>query len=110
MNEDSAVIALSALAQTMRLRIFRAIVGAAPDGLTPGVLAGRLELPMSTLSFHLKALTHAGLITQARDGRNLIYRPDIDRMNDLLAYLTDHCCEGQPCGVQIRRGRTTARS
>ncbi len=110
MNEEDAVNALSALAQTMRLRIYRALVGAAPDGLTPGVLADRLELPTSTLSFHLKALTNSGLVTQQRDGRHLVYRPDIGRMNEVLGYLTDHCCQGQPCGidarVQIRRRRS----
>lgn len=102
MKEEDAVNALSALAQTMRLRIFRALVDAAPDGLTPGVLAAQLELPTSTLSFHLKALTHSGLVTQQRDGRHLVYRPDIGRMNALLGYLTDHCCQGQPCGVDAR--------
>lgn len=102
MNEDDAVSALSALAQTMRLRVYRAIVGAGPDGLTPGVLAEQIGLPTSTLSFHLKALTHSGLVTQQRDGRHLVYRPEIGRMNALLGYLTDHCCQGQPCAVDTR--------
>ena len=94
MNETMAVAALAALAQGMRLRVFRALVGTAPQGMTPGVLCATLDVPASTLSFHLKELTHAGLVTQQRDGRNLIYRPDIERMNDLLGYLTAHCCQG----------------
>lgn len=98
MEENAALAALTALAQTMRLRIFRTLVGAGPDGLTPGALAAALALPASTLSFHLKALMQAGLATQQRDGRSLIYRPALAQMNDLLAYLSAHCCQGQPCG------------
>lgn len=97
MEEKDAVTSLAALAQGMRLRVFRALVGAAPQGLTPGELAATLDVPGSTLSFHLKELTHAGLVTQERDGRNLIYRPSIDQMNALLAYLTAHCCQGAAC-------------
>ena len=96
MDEQAAVTALAALAQGMRLRVFRALVGAGPAGLTPGALCATLDVPGSTLSFHLKALEHAGLVTQQRDGRHLIYRPAIDRMNTLLDYLTAHCCEGAP--------------
>lgn len=99
MDEASAVSALGALAQSMRLRVFRALIGAGPAGLTPGALAATLDVAASTLSFHLKELTHAGLVTQERDGRNLIYRPAIEQMNDLLAYLTAHCCEGVGCGL-----------
>ncbi|MDE2081211.1 MAG: winged helix-turn-helix transcriptional regulator [Burkholderiales bacterium] len=94
MKESNAVALLAALAQAMRLRIFRALVGAAPAGLTPGALAATLGLPASTLSFHLKALMHAGLVTQERDSRHLIYRPEIAQMNALLGYLGDHCCQG----------------
>ncbi len=99
MDEKTAVAALAALAQAMRLRVFRALVGAAPQGMTPGALAATLDLPASTLSFHLKALMHAGLVTQQRDGRNLHYRPDIVRMNELLGYLTAHCCRGAGCAT-----------
>ncbi len=99
MDEASAVSALGALAQSMRLRVFRALIGAGPAGLTPGALAATLDVAASTLSFHLKELTHAGLVTQERDGRNLIYRPAIAQMNELLAYLTAHCCEGAACGL-----------
>ncbi len=94
MEEKNAVASLAALAQPMRLRVFRALVGAAPLGLTPGALSATLGVPGSTLSFHLKELTHAGLVTQERDGRNLIYRPAIARMNELLDYLSAHCCQG----------------
>lgn len=97
MDEKTAVQALAALAQGARLRIFRALVGAGPEGMTPGALAAMLDLPGSTLSFHLKELTHAGLVSQERDSRNLIYRPALARMNDLLAYLTQHCCQGVGC-------------
>lgn len=97
MEEQSAITALAALAQAMRPRVFRALVGGAPQGLTPGLLSAALAVPASTLSFHLKELMHAGLVTQQRDGCNLIYGPDIARMNALLAYLTAHCCEGAAC-------------
>jgi ArsR family transcriptional regulator, arsenate/arsenite/antimonite-responsive transcriptional repressor len=99
MEEKTAVAALAALAQEMRLRIFRALVGAAPQGLTPGSLSATLGVPASTLSFHLKELMHAGLVSQERDGRSLIYRPDILHMNGLLEYLTAHCCHGAACGA-----------
>ncbi|UUX95518.1 ArsR/SmtB family transcription factor [Aquabacterium sp. J223] len=96
MDEAVAVAALAALAQPMRLRVFRALVGAGPDGLTPGVLSASLGVPASTLSFHLKELGHAGLVTQERDGRHLIYRPAIGHMNGLLDYLSAHCCQSGP--------------
>ena len=97
MEEIEVVQSLAALAQAARLQVFRALVVAGPQGMTPGSLTEALEVPASTLSFHLKELTHAGLISQQRDGRNLIYRASFERMNGLLAYLTAHCCEGQPC-------------
>ena len=97
MKEKDAVVSLAALAQEARLRIFRALVGAAPDGLTPSVLSAMLDVPASTLSFHLKELIHAGLAEVERDGRNLIYRASFDTMNALLAYLTENCCQGQAC-------------
>jgi DNA-binding transcriptional ArsR family regulator len=110
MDERTAVVSLAALAQDMRLRIFRALIGAGPVGLTPGALAVTLGLPGSTLSFHLRELVLADLVTQERQGRSLIYRPAIDAMNALLGYLTSHCCHGEPCGVvsaPARRDRTT---
>lgn len=103
MDEKAAVLSLAALAQGMRLRVFRALVGAGPQGLTPGALSLTLDVPGSTLSFHLKELMHAGMVSQQRDGRNLVYRPSLDQMNALLAYLTAHCCQsvdGGSCEVQ----------
>ena len=76
MNEIDAVRSLAALAQEVRLRVFRALVVAGNEGLTPGALAELLEVAPNTLSFHLKELTHAGLVSQERQGRNLIYRTD----------------------------------
>jgi len=105
MNEKSAVVSLSALAQGMRLRVFRALVGAGPQGMTPGALSATLDVPASTLSFHLKELTQAGLVSQERDGRNLIYRPAIGQMQALLDYLTAHCCQGVSCSPASSRKR-----
>jgi ArsR family transcriptional regulator len=97
MKEIEVVQALAALAQSSRLRAFRALVVAGPEGLTPGAMAEALALPAATLSFHLKELMHAGLVSQERQGRHLIYRAEFSQMNALLAYLTDQCCQGQPC-------------
>jgi predicted transcriptional regulator len=98
--EDKYVInALAALAQTSRLRIFRALVVKGNEGLTPALLAEMMGMPANTLSFHLKELMHADLISQERSGRNLIYRAQYDRMNAVLAYLSENCCQGQACEV-----------
>jgi len=107
MEYNHAVLSLAALAQGMRLRIFRALVGAAPQGMTPSELASMLDVPASTLSFHLKELMHAGLVLQQRKGRNLIYSPSIARMNALMDYLSAHCCQGAGCGVVPVRGCAT---
>jgi ArsR family transcriptional regulator, arsenate/arsenite/antimonite-responsive transcriptional repressor len=107
MNEKAAVASLAALAQGMRLRIFRALIGAGPEGMTPGTLSATLGVPASTLSFHLKELMHARLVSQQRDGRNLIYRPSIKQMDALLSYLTAHCCHGAPCETVTAPGCTT---
>jgi DNA-binding transcriptional ArsR family regulator len=97
MDEVTAVKALAALAQAQRLRAFRALVGAGPDGLTPGVMAEQLGVAPSALSFHLKELSHSGLASAEARGRNLIYRANFDHMTALLGYLTAHCCQGQAC-------------
>ena len=97
--ETQVVEALSALAQVQRLRAFRALVVAGEDGLTPSSLASQLEIAPSGLSFHLKALSHAGLVSVESSGRNLIYRAAFTRMNELLTYLTQDCCQGQSCAV-----------
>lgn len=97
--EPAVVKALAALAQPSRLRAFRALVVGGRQGLTPGALCEELGVAPTTLSFHLKELTHAGLVSQERDGRHLIYRASFERMNALLDYLTAHCCAGESCGV-----------
>jgi ArsR family transcriptional regulator, arsenate/arsenite/antimonite-responsive transcriptional repressor len=99
MDETLAVKSLGALAQETRLRIFRALVAQGPQGLTPGHLSDTLGVASTALSFHLKELSHAGLISQERDGRHLIYRAEFGAMNDLLQFLTAHCCKGEPCEV-----------
>ena len=92
MEEQDVIKALAALAQPLRLQVFRALVVAGPAGLTPGTMAEGLGVPAATLSFHLKELAHAGLVTQERASRNIIYRAAFDRMNALLGYLTANCC------------------
>jgi ArsR family transcriptional regulator len=99
MESQHVVIALSALAQPHRLEIFRALVVHGPAGLTPATLAHALCMPANTLSFHLKALLHADLISQERSGRHLIYRAQFDRMNAVLTYLSQNCCQGAACEV-----------
>lgn len=97
LSEAAAVKALQALAQAQRLRAFRALVGAGPAGLTPGAMADALGVTPSGLSFHLKELAHAGLVASEPRGRHLIYRAQFEQMNALLAYLTEHCCQGESC-------------
>jgi DNA-binding transcriptional ArsR family regulator len=100
MEENQVIRCLAALAQPVRLRIFRKLVVAGPAGLTPGSLTEALEVPATSLSFHLKELTHSGLVSQERQGRNLIYRASFDQMDALLRYLTENCCEGEACLVE----------
>jgi ArsR family transcriptional regulator len=97
--EQQALSALTALSQVVRLRAFRELVVAGPAGMTPGAIAERLDVAPSSLSFHLKELVHADLVSAEPQGRHLIYRAHFDRMNVLLGYLTEHCCGGQPCEV-----------
>ena len=94
MEEKNVVKALAALAQANRLQVFRTLVVAGQQGATPGQLGEHLGVPNATLSFHLKELMGAGLISQERSGRNLIYRVEFTQMNDVLAYLTENCCQG----------------
>lgn len=95
MSETEVVSSLAALAHPVRLRIFRALVVSGPAGLTPGVMQEGLAIPATTLSFHLKELANAGLVTAERASRNLVYRAAFEQMNGLLGYLTENCCEGQ---------------
>nr|WP_314707656.1 metalloregulator ArsR/SmtB family transcription factor [uncultured Comamonas sp.] len=97
MQEAQVIRSLSALAHEARLRVFRALVVAGPDGLTPSALAEQLGIAPNALSFHLKELSHAELVSQERQGRNVLYRAAFPAMNGLLAYLVENCCEGAAC-------------
>jgi ArsR family transcriptional regulator len=97
MEAIEAVTALSALAQEHRLALFRLLVQAGEQGMAAGALAERLGIPNSSLSFHLAGLSRAGLISQERRSRSLIYRADYRAMNGLIAYLRENCCAGADC-------------
>lgn len=97
MNTHEAIAALSGLAQETRLAIFRLLVEAGPRGLSAGAIAGELDILAPSLSFHLAQLRHAGLITQQRRSRSLIYACDMSRMDSLVGYLTANCCGGGAC-------------
>lgn len=99
MIELDVVRALGALAQASRLQIFRALVVAGQSGLTPSRLSDALGVSGTALSFHLKELLGAGLVSQERDGRNLIYRANFATMQLLVGFLTENCCAGEPCAV-----------
>ena len=97
METNNAVSILSALAQPTRLTVFRVLVQAGPAGLPAGQIAELAGVPPSSLSFHLKELSHAGLVESRQDGRFVIYTARFETMNGLLDYLTDNCCGGNPC-------------
>jgi ArsR family transcriptional regulator len=92
MQSKQAITILSALAQSSRLAVYRLLIEHAPDGLAASVVAQKLGLANATLSFHLKELSHAGLVASRQEGRFIYYSPVIAAMNDLIGYLTDHCC------------------
>ncbi|MGH7176844.1 MAG: ArsR/SmtB family transcription factor [Tepidisphaeraceae bacterium] len=94
MKNDTAVRLLSALAQNARLAVFRMLVQKGPDGMSAGGIAERLKMAPNALSFHLKELSHAGLVKSRQEGRFVIYSPDFRAMNGLLGYLTENCCAG----------------
>ncbi|MEM8919144.1 MAG: metalloregulator ArsR/SmtB family transcription factor [Pseudomonadota bacterium] len=96
-STNSAVAALSALAQDHRLAIFRLLVQAGPSGLPAGRIAEKLDMPASSLSFHLSHLRNGGMIRDEREGRSIIYRADFDAMNALMAFLLENCCAGEDC-------------
>ena len=100
MDESEVVRSLAALAQPIRLQVFRALVVTGPRGLTPSAMAEGLGIPANTLSFHLKELANAGLVTQERASRNIIYRAEFEHMNALLGYLTQNCCKGAECALE----------
>lgn len=97
METKHAVTALAALAQASRLAVFRTLVQAGPAGLPAGRVSELTGIPPSSLSFHLKELSHAGLAESRQDGRFVIYTARYETMNALLGYLTDNCCGGNPC-------------
>ena len=97
MDTKTAVRSLAALAQDSRLEVFRLLVQAGPAGLPAGEIAERLDLPASTLSFHVKALSQAGLVDSRQDGRFIFYSADFAAMNCLIAFLGENCCGGRSC-------------
>jgi ArsR family transcriptional regulator, arsenate/arsenite/antimonite-responsive transcriptional repressor len=111
MKSSDAISALSALASEARLGVFRLLVKRGPEGYTPSELSDRLGVPAPTLSFHLKELIHAELIVSRRDGRNLYYSPNLERMNALVGFLTENCCSladeacGPDCKPAVAAGR-----
>ena len=99
MKTTDALSALAGLAQESRLAIFRLLVEQGPEGLPAGAIADRLGLANATLSFHLKELTHAGLVSARQAGRFIYYRANYRTMNGLVAYLTENCCGGNTCDI-----------
>lgn len=97
MQADLVIRALGALAQEHRLAAFRLLVQAGAAGIPAGALAERIGVPPSSMSFHLAQLANAGLVTQRRESRSIIYAADYAAMNGLMAYLTENCCGGLPC-------------
>ena len=95
MDTKNAILLLASLAQEARLEIFRLLVQAGPKGLAAGDIAVKLDIPASTLSFHLKELSRAGLIHSEPSSRFIYYSAAFDVMNGLLAFLTENCCQGQ---------------
>lgn len=97
MNTKQTLAALAALAQESRLAVFRLLVQTGPEGLAASKIGARLDIAPSSLSFHLKELTHAGLIASRQQGRFVIYSADIAAMNRLIGFLTENCCAGVSC-------------
>ncbi len=92
MKSDAAVLALASLAHESRLALFRLLVKRGPEGYAAGHLGKRLAIPAPTLSFHLKTLAHAALISARKEGRFLYYSANFEQMNGLVGFLTEHCC------------------
>jgi DNA-binding transcriptional ArsR family regulator len=97
MDTKPVLAALAALAQESRLASFRLLVQAGPAGVSASKIAEALSVPPSSLSFHLKELTHANLVTPRQEGRFVIYAANFDTMNSLIGFLTENCCGGKPC-------------
>lgn len=105
METRNALSALAALAQDSRLAVFRLLVRIGPQGMAASKIGEELGIPPSSLSFHLKELTHAELVTPRQEGRFIIYAANFDTMNGLLDFLTDSCCGGNPCATPSVRSR-----
>lgn len=97
MENKDIISALAALAQESRLAVFRLLVQAGPEGMAATKIAEALDIAPSSLSFHLKELLHANLLTQTKNGRSLIYSANFETMTGLVAFLTENCCGGKPC-------------
>ena len=97
METKHALSALAALAQESRLAVFRLLIEVGPEGMAASKISEALKIPASSLSFHLKELSHANLIVPRQDGRFVIYSAQFNTMNDLVAFLTDNCCGGKSC-------------
>src|SRR5690242_20103214 len=106
MKKSAVIAALGALAQETRLDVFRRLVQKGPEGLPAGEIGSRLGQPSPTMSFHLNQLRFAGLVTSRRESRSIIYSANFKAMNDLVAYLTENCCEGRPelCNLPVASG------
>ncbi|MGH6974116.1 MAG: ArsR/SmtB family transcription factor [Stellaceae bacterium] len=104
MKAENAVTALGAIAHDHRLAVYRMLVKRGPAGIPAGEIAARLDLPPSSLTFHLQQLQRAGLVTQRRLGRQLIYAANYAAMNGLVAYLTENCCGGAACAPSCEPG------
>lgn len=100
MDSKSVVAALGALAQEHRLAAYRQLVQAGGNGMSAGAIATALDIPNSSLSFHLAQLRSSGLIDQERQHRSLIYRANYAAMNALIGYLTENCCAGADCEIE----------
>jgi DNA-binding transcriptional ArsR family regulator len=109
MNTVTAVRSLAALAQDSRLEVFRLLVQAGPEGLAAGEIADRLGIPASTLSFHMKTLSHAGLVEPRHESRFIYYSANFAAMNALLGYLSDNCCGGRACAPTAAPGKKRIR-
>ena len=109
MTPKSAVDALSALAQETRLAVFRLLVQAGPAGLAAGEVGAQLGIPANTLSFHLKTLAQAGLLESRQEGRFVFYAANYASMDDLIAFLTQNCCNGEACLPQTQQVATSAK-
>ena len=109
MKTTDAIEALGALSQETRLGIYRLLVQHGPTGLTVGAISERMDVGGATLSFHLKELTRAHLLTARQDGRFIYYAANYPVMNELITYLTENCCQGEACAVECKPARQAQR-